>query len=106
MIQNLQNFLQEFVTNPDSGDNCFIFQLPFHNNNIGVRGQKKQKCPTPEYYGWPKNLKFSVNELYEMQHFIDYKKFKTLICNKTGKNQLPNLVTTNLKLTFSQFMAL
>ena len=63
MIQNLQNFLQEFVTNPDSGDNHFIFQLAFHNINIGVKGQKKKNFLTPEYHGWPKNLQISINEL-------------------------------------------
>ena len=35
MIQNLQNFLLEFVTNLDSGENRFIFQLAFHNINMG-----------------------------------------------------------------------
>ena len=66
------------MTSLESGDNCFIFQSAFHNNNIGAKGRKKLKCLTPEYYGWPKNLQITVNELYKMQHFIDYKQFKEL----------------------------
>ena len=60
------------MTNPDSGDNC----------NIGVKGQKKQNFLRPEYYGWPKNLQISVNEVYEMQNFIYLEKFKTLFYKK------------------------
>ena len=51
MLHNLQNFLQEFVTRPESGDNCFIFQSVFHNTNIRVKDQKSEYCLTPEYYG-------------------------------------------------------
>ena len=42
MLQNLQNFLREFVTSPESGDNHFIFQSVLHDNNIGVKDQKKK----------------------------------------------------------------
>ena len=69
MLQNLQDFLREFVTSPESGDNRFIFQLAFHNNNIVVKAQRNEKWLTPEYYGWPKGLQISVNELYKMQQF-------------------------------------
>ena len=55
MLQNLQNFLREFVTSPESDDNHFIFQLAFHNNSIGVKGSKKEKRLTPKNYGWRKN---------------------------------------------------
>ena len=72
MLQNLQNFLWEFVTSSESGDNRFIFESVFHNNNIGVKDRKNEKCLTPEYYGWPKDLQITTNELYKMQHFIDY----------------------------------
>ena len=41
MLQNLQNFLREFVTSPESSDNHFIFQSAFHNTNIGVKGRNK-----------------------------------------------------------------
>ena len=84
MLQNLQHFLWEFVTSPESGDNHFIFKSPFHNTNIGMKGRKKEKCLTPEYYGWPKDLQITVNELYKMQHFIDCKQFKELIRDKRG----------------------
>ena len=47
MLQNLQNFLREFVTSPESGDNGFRFQSAFHNTNIRVKGRKKEKCMTP-----------------------------------------------------------
>ena len=49
-----------------------------------MKGQKKEKCLTPEYYGWPKNIQITVNELYKMQQFIDYKQFKELIRDKRG----------------------
>ena len=88
MIQNFQNFLWEFVTNPDSDDDRFIFQSAFHNINIGVKGWKNKNFLTPECYGWPKNLQISVNELFEMQNFINFDKFKTLFHIKTGKNTL------------------
>ena len=64
MLQNLQDFLREFVTNPESGDNRFIFQSAFHNNNIVVKDRKNEKWLTPDYYGSPKDLQISVNELY------------------------------------------
>ena len=88
MIQTLQNILREFVTNPDSGDNWFIFQSAFHNINIRVKGQNNKNFLTPEYYGWPKNLQSFVNELYNMLNFINFENFKTLFHNKTGKNTL------------------
>ena len=40
-IQNLQNFLREFETGPEMGDNHFIFQPAFHNKNFEVKGRKK-----------------------------------------------------------------
>ena len=61
MLQNLQDFLREFVTSPESGDNHFIFQSAFHNNNIVVKDRRNEKWLTPEYYGWPKDLQISVN---------------------------------------------
>ena len=56
ILQNLHNFLWEFVTNSKSGDNNFIFQSGFHNKNIGVGGRRRQRWFTPEFHGWPKNL--------------------------------------------------
>ena len=82
MIPNLQNFLREFVTYQEMGDNDFIFQPAFHNINIGVKGRKKIAFLTPEYYGWPKNIQISVNELYVMNNFIIFEKFKILINEK------------------------
>ena len=84
ILQNLQNFYREFLTSPESDDNHFIFQSAFLNINIGVNGRKKQKCLTPDYYGWPRDLNIIVNELYKMQHFIDYKQSKERISDKRG----------------------
>ena len=47
MITNLQAFLREFVTEPESGDNHFIFQSSFHNSNIREGGMKKKECWYP-----------------------------------------------------------
>ena len=44
MIKNLQAFLREFVTEPESGDKCFNFQSSFHNTNIREGGMKKKEC--------------------------------------------------------------
>ena len=88
VIQNWQTFFQEFVTNPDAGDHRFIFHLTVHNSNIGVKSWKDGNFFTPEYYGWYKNLQISINELYEMQHFISFKKFKSIINEKNRQQNI------------------
>ena len=64
MIKNFQPFLREFVTEPDLGDNRFIFQSFFHNKNIREGGMKKKRMLVPGFYGWPCELQMGVNELF------------------------------------------
>ena len=52
---------------------------------------------TPEYYGWPKYLQITVNELYKMQHFINYKQFKELIRDKRGNITIDESSYLNFK---------
>ena len=88
MIKNLQAFLCEFVTEPESGDNCFIFQSSFHNTNIREGGMRKKRMLVPCFYGWPSDLQIGVNELFKMQNFINFEEFMTLLREILGKNQL------------------
>ena len=81
MIQNLQEFLQEFVTNPGEGDNRFLFQPVFRKKNFGLKG-RKSKLLLPEFYGSALDLKICVIELYVMNKFINFKKFKLAIREK------------------------
>ena len=86
MIKNLQNFLHEFVTKPEYGDNRYIFQSAFHNRNVREGGLKRGRILTPEYYGWPKNLQICINELYKMQNVINFDDFQLIYSEKTGKS--------------------
>ena len=88
MIKNLQSFLREFVTKPESGDNRYILQSSFHNRNVREGGQKRGRILTPEYYGWPKNLQICINELYKLQNFINFDEFQSLYREKTGKSTI------------------
>ena len=72
MIKNLQAFLRAFVTEADAGDNCFIFQSSFHNENIREGGLKTKRMLTPTFYGWPSDLQICVSELFKMQKFISF----------------------------------
>ena len=51
MIKNLQIFLRKFVTEPETGDNRFIFQSSFHNMNIREGGKKNRIMLVPRFYG-------------------------------------------------------
>ena len=75
MIKNLQAFLREFVTEPEVGDNRFIFQSSFHNKNIREGGLRTKRMLIPTFYGWPSDLQIGVNELFKMQNFINFDEF-------------------------------
>ena len=79
LILTLQEFLREFVTCPETGDNRFATQPAFYNKNItGLGKGQKKKFLTPQKYGWPKNLHINVNKLYNMNKFISYEEFRII----------------------------
>lgn len=84
MVVNLQNFLRDFVTCPETGDNRFIMQPAFYNRNIVEDGSKKKRVLLPRTYGWQDNLQISIDMLFNMQNFITYDEFKTMFYRITG----------------------
>ena len=65
-----------------SGCQSFHFPACFSQQKLWGKGQEKNALSTTKYYGWPKKLQTSVNELYVMNNF---EKLKILIKEKTGK---------------------
>ena len=86
MIVNLQNFLRDFVTSPEAGDNWFIMQLAFYNKNIVELGCRRKRVLVPRTYGWQDNLQINIVMLFNMQNFISYEEFHSMFYRITEGN--------------------
>ena len=79
MLITLQEFISIFVTKPDYGDNRFICQPLFKNNNLKYPWRNKNVVFRQDYFGLPPNIKLNVNQLYKLNVFISPGEYKRLL---------------------------
>ena len=88
ILITLQEFISIFVTKPEYGDNRFICQPLFKNNNLKHQWRNKYIVFRQEYFGLPTNVKLNVNQLYRLNTFISFEDYKKLLLDNL--NFIPN----------------
>ena len=100
----MQELTAKFVTPPERGDNRYIFQPVFQNQNLKykktVRRSKKSVTFQQTDFGIPPKVNVTVNEIFNREKFFNYDKFCEKICqiHENGYLAIKSRLTSIFKL--------